>query len=92
MPRVTVDLPSMLAGAIPAPRALTVEANTFSQALERAFAEIPALRSYLYDESRQLRPHVLCFLNEINSPWLDDLDHPVQDGDCITVLQAVSGG
>jgi sulfur-carrier protein len=92
MPRITVDLPSMVAGAIPAPQTLIVEANTFVQALERAFVQAPPLRSYLYDESGQFRPHVLCFVNDVNSRWLDDRDQPLQDGDCITILQAVSGG
>jgi sulfur-carrier protein len=92
MAKVIIDLPSLLAGVIATPRTLTVEAETLGEALDRAFAQAPPLRSHMYDESGQLRPHVLCFLNEVNSRWLDDLNHPLQDGDCITILQAVSGG
>jgi len=92
MPRVTIDVPSLLAGVIAGPSTLTVEAATLGQALERAFAQAPTLRGHLYDESGKLRPHVLCFLNEVNSRWLEDPDRPLQDGDRITILQAVSGG
>jgi molybdopterin synthase sulfur carrier subunit len=92
MPKVTIDLPSMLTAVIARPQPMIVEADTFAQALDRACAQAPPLRDHLYDESGQLRPHVLCFLNETNSRWLDDQDCPLKDGDCITILQAVSGG
>ena len=91
MPVVTIDLPSMLAG-VAGRSTLTVEADTLGQALERAFTQEPTLRGHVCDEAGQLRPHVLCFLNEVNSRWLEDSDRPLQDGDCITFLQAVSGG
>ena len=91
MSEVTIDLPSMLAGVI-GRSTLTVEADTLEQALSRAFLEVPTLRDHVCDETGSFRPHVLCFLNDTNSRWLDDLDRPVRDGDRITFLQAVSGG
>jgi molybdopterin synthase sulfur carrier subunit len=92
MPKVIIELPSMLRAVIAGQQPMIVEADTFAQALDRACAQVPPLRDHLYDESGQLRPHVLCFLNETNSRWLDDLARPLEDGDCITILQAVSGG
>ncbi len=92
MPRVTVDLPSMLGGVIAGPQPMVLEADTFAAAVEQACAQAPGLRSHLFDESGQLRQHVLLFLNETNSRWLDDFNRPLEEGDCITVLQAVSGG
>jgi molybdopterin synthase sulfur carrier subunit len=92
MPKVTIELPALLAGVLDGRQALTVQADTLAQALDRAFGQAPPLRGHLFDESGQLRSHVLCFLNDVNSRWLDHLDHPLQDGDCITILQAVSGG
>jgi molybdopterin converting factor small subunit len=53
---------------------------------------VPALRVHLCDESGKFRPHVLCFLNEVNTRWLDGADPRLQQGDRITILQAVSGG
>jgi sulfur-carrier protein len=91
MPRVTIALPSLLAGVIDGRQTLMVDAETFAGALEQAFRQAPVLRGHVCDESGRLRPHVLCFLNDVNSRWLDD-NQPVRDGDCITILQAVSGG
>jgi len=91
MPRVTIDLPSLLT-TVTGEDTLTVEADTLREALDRAFDKAPALRGHLFDESGTFRPHVLCFLNDVNSRWLDNLDRPLGDGDCITILQAVSGG
>ena len=52
----------------------------------------PALDVHLFDERGDLREHVLCFLNERNSRWLDSLDEPIRDGDEVVIMQAVSGG
>lgn len=35
------------------------------------------------DERRALRPHVLCFLNQTDSRWLDSNQHPLHDGDVL---------
>ncbi|HEX6211451.1 MAG TPA: MoaD/ThiS family protein [Methylomirabilota bacterium] len=91
MPRVTIDLPSLLA-RVTGEQTLAVEADTLREALEQAFVQVPTLRGHLFDESGTFRRHVLCFLNDVNSRWLDTLDRPLKDGDCITILQAVSGG
>lgn len=92
MPRVTVELPSLLGSVLGGMRALTAEGDTLRKALENAFEQVPALRAHLCDESGKFRPHVLCFLNEVNTRWLYHLDQPLAEGDCITILQAVSGG
>lgn len=92
MPHVTIELPSLLANVLRGRSSIAVEADTLREALERAYAELPPLRAYVCDESGRFRPHVLCFLNEVNSRWLENLDRPLRDGDCITILQAVSGG
>jgi len=91
MPVVTIGLPSMLAG-VTGHSTLTVEANTVDEAVERAFAQEPVLRSHICDETGRFRPHVLCFLNDVNSRWFENPEQPLQDGDCITFLQAGSGG
>lgn len=88
---VTIELPSLLT-AVTGERTLAVEAATLREALDRAFEQVPTLRGHVYDESGTFRRHVLCFLNDVNSRWLESLDRPLRDGDCITILQAVSGG
>jgi len=90
--RVTCELPSVLDGIVGGRRQVEVEASTLAGALDALVAELPALRTHLYDERGAFRQHVLCFHNERNTRWLDDLEVAVADGDVIRFLQAVSGG
>ena len=92
MSRVTLELPTVLAQVLEGQRSITVEAETLKSALERAFEMHPALRVHITDESGNLREHVLCFHNDVNSRWRERMDTPLADGDRITILQAVSGG
>jgi molybdopterin converting factor small subunit len=71
---------------------MEVRADTLQGALDRLLLDYPALKVHLHDESGQLRPHVNLFYNDTNSRWLSSLEIPVQDGDTVTVMQAVSGG
>ena len=92
MARVTIHLSSVLAGVVQGHRRFEVEGGTVRDALEALFAERPELRVHLFEETGGLRPHVLCFHNEVNTRWEDDLEQPTGDGDQITIMQAVSGG
>jgi molybdopterin synthase sulfur carrier subunit len=91
MARVTLELPSLLRNVL-AEGSLTVEGTTLDEALEDAFAQLPGLRVHVCDESGRFRKHVLCFLNDVNTRWLETGNPSLRDGDCITILQAVSGG
>jgi molybdopterin converting factor small subunit len=91
MARATLELPSLLRTVIPR-GSLAVEGATLEEALEDAYRQVPTLRVHLVDESGQFRQHVLCYLNDTNSRWLDGEGRRLRDGDCITILQAVSGG
>jgi molybdopterin converting factor small subunit len=92
MPHVTMELPSLLRGVLGGTDTIPVEGETLRDALEDAYRKVPALRVHLCEESGALRPHVLCFVNEVNSRWLDERDPRLREGDLITILQAVSGG
>jgi molybdopterin synthase sulfur carrier subunit len=91
MARVTLELPSLLRNVL-AEESLSVEGQTLTEALEDAYSQLPGLRVHLCDESGGFRKHVLCFLNDVNTRWLGGEDPRLEDGDCITILQAVSGG
>ena len=91
MAHVTVELPSLLRNVL-GKGTLSVEGGTLDEALEDAYAQLPGLRVHLCDESGRFRQHVLCFLNDTNTRWLDADNPSLRDGDCITILQAVSGG
>src|SRR5205823_2856562 len=90
--QVEVSVPSLLSDCIDHQRCFMLEADTLSGALQQMVTRYPLLRLHLYDEQERLRRHVLIFYNEENIAWLDRLDLPLQPGDRIQVLQAVSGG
>ncbi len=92
MARVTVELPSLLSPMAGGARTLALEAATLSEALASLVALHPALDVHLFDETRKLRQHVLCFLNDENSRWLEGTDRALRDGDTLSIIQAVSGG
>jgi molybdopterin synthase sulfur carrier subunit len=91
MARVTLELPSLLRDVL-TQGSLSVEGATLAEALEDAYSRLPGLRVHLCDESGRFRRHVLCFVNDVNTRWLDGANPILHDGDCITILQAVSGG
>ncbi len=92
MARVTVELPSLLGPIVGGERSVAVEAACLSGALEDLVMRRPALRVHLFDESGNLRQHVLCFHNGTNTRWLRSGEAPLSEGDTITIIQAVSGG
>jgi molybdopterin converting factor small subunit len=92
MAHVTIELPSLLREVLGGAATLPVAGETLVDALEDAYRQAPALRVHLCDESGKFRPHVLCFLNDVNARWLGEDDKRLREGDQITILQAVSGG
>jgi molybdopterin converting factor small subunit len=89
---IEVTLPTILRDCTGGRNPVTVEAATLAQALARLREVYPLLRVHLYDETGQLRPHVLIFYNQESTRWLDNLDIPLRPGDRLEILQAVSGG
>jgi len=92
MPRVTIELPSLLERFAGGARALELEADTLRGALDALVRACPELEVHLFDERGAFRRHVLCFHNGTNTRWLDGLDGSLADGDAIRLMQAVSGG
>ncbi|HST05459.1 MAG TPA: MoaD/ThiS family protein [Chloroflexia bacterium] len=89
---IEVNLPTILRDCVGGNTQVTIEAGTLDEALQRLCTTYPLLRIHLYDETAQLRPHVLIFYNEESTRWLERLDIPLQPGDRLEILQAVSGG
>ncbi|MBZ0267835.1 MoaD/ThiS family protein [bacterium] len=89
-PVVSLELPSTL-GPVAGWRRLEVTGRTIGEALEVAFEKTPVLRHHLIDAG-QLRPHILCILNDAVLPRGKQLAAPVNDGDEILIHQAISGG
>ena len=92
MPAVTIELPGLLEPVTGGQRSVDVEAHTLGGALRALIEAIPALGVHIFDETGDLRQHVLCLHNGASSRWSKSLEVDVKDGDRITILQAVSGG
>lgn len=89
---IEVSVPTLLRDCTGGRNHFTIEAATLAEALRALRETYPLLRMHLYDEAEQLRTHVLIFYNEESTRWLEQLDVPLQPGDRLEILQAVSGG
>lgn len=89
---IEVHVPTLLRDCTGGRNSVTIKATTLAEALRCLRETYPLLRVHLYDESEQLRPHVLIFYNEESTRWLEHLDVPLRPGDRLEILQAVSGG
>ncbi len=87
MARAMLILPRILQESVGTIR-LQVEGRTLRDALEDAYRRLPALRHHLCEDDGDFRAHILCFLENEQRP----LNSPIQDGDEISILQAISGG
>ncbi|MEO8286189.1 MAG: MoaD/ThiS family protein [Chloroflexota bacterium] len=89
---IEVNVPTILRDCTGGRNPVTIEAATLAEALQRLRETYPLLRVHLYDETEQLRTHVLIFYNGESTGWLEHLDVPLQPGDRLEIVQAVSGG
>jgi len=89
---VKVAIPSLLLAATGNESEVRVEAETLAEALRVLVESYPLLEVHLFQADGSVRPHVHLFYNDQNTRWLQSLDVPLEPGDTITVLQAVSGG
>lgn len=71
---------------------VTTDANTLRAALVDAFADNPALKSYVVDEQWHLRKHVVIFLDGERVRDRSNLDLPLAPHSTAYILQALSGG
>lgn len=85
---VDITVPRMLADLVGTERVIPVPATDVGGALRALTERHPELRVHLFDETGDLRRNVMCFHNDGPAVF----DAPLQPGDRITVLQAVSGG
>ncbi|MDB5326803.1 MAG: MoaD/ThiS family protein [Phycisphaerales bacterium] len=88
--QIDVAIPAMLAVSIEA-RHVAIEAATLAEAMAKMAAH-PKLGPLAFDPSGELRRHVLLFYNDTSTRHLKSLDLPLQAGDRLAIVQAVSGG
>lgn len=69
-----------------------VRARRLSDALEAAYVALPGLRHHLVLASGELRPHILCVLNDEHVPREHIAETTLAEGDEIWIWQAITGG
>jgi sulfur-carrier protein len=85
---VKVSIPTPLRSYTQAP---VVEANgaTLAQLLEDLDQRYPGIRFRMVDEQDAIRPHIKIF---VNRERIAVIDSPLDAGDEVQILQALSGG
>lgn len=71
---------------------VTLQAATVREAMDALAAAHPPLRERLRDEHGRLRAHLALFVNDEDARLLGWEDAPLEDGDVIHVIPALSGG
>lgn len=92
MATVTVELPSLLGDVLDGLRKVEVEGVMLGEAFGDLIGQHPRLAIHLHTEKGGLRRHIRCFLNDVDIRELGHMRAPLNDGDTITILQAISGG
>ena len=69
-----------------------IQGATVREVMEVYFRANPKVRSYVLDDQGSVRRHVVIFLNQEPIQDRSALSDPVEEGDEIFVMQALSGG
>jgi sulfur carrier protein ThiS len=88
---VTVEFAPSLQRHVPCP-VQSVPAGSLRQSLQTALHAAPKLRDYVFDEQGAVRKHVAVFINSQMIRDRKNLEQPLQAGDRVLVIQALSGG
>ena len=89
---ITVVVPTLLRDACAGASALPLSATSLRAALEELEQRYPALHRSICDETGAVRRHVNLFVNTHHMRDRNGLDTPLDPGDVVTILPAVSGG
>jgi hypothetical protein len=92
MPAVTISIPTMLRDCTKGQRAVTLEATSAKEALEKLLEQYPLLKFHLLD-GKNLRTHLVILHDGVPiHPLRDSSDVTFTSNQEIHILQAVSGG
>ena len=87
---ISVELPAMLVELTGLPNVIEVECDTILETLAGLLKLHPMLELHLFNESGELRRHILCSLNDEIIPG--GLDTRVFPGDHLALVHAVASG
>jgi molybdopterin synthase sulfur carrier subunit len=89
---ILVRVPRVLAELTGCERRLHVAGTTVAEALTDLVRQRPAIRIHLFDDTGELRRHVLCFRNQVAVEQRTELSDRVAPGDELTLMNSVAGG
>ena len=89
---VTIEVPAALRIYCDGALELSLQAGTVRAALEELERRHPMLYRNVCDESGSVRRHINLFVNTSHVRDRNGLDTPLQAGDVVTILPAISGG
>lgn len=92
---ISVEFAASLQRHLPPGRACPVQsvaATSLREALEAALHHVPELASYVFNDQRAVRQHVAVFINRVMVQDRAQLNQPLQPGDKVLVIQALTGG
>ena len=92
MPSIRVTIPGMLQHTFGGHTSTTIDAVTLTELIATLQQRHPLLVPLVWHEDGSLRQHVLIFLNDTSTRWLERPDMPLRDGDTVSIVQAISGG
>ncbi|HZN60746.1 MAG TPA: MoaD/ThiS family protein [Planctomycetota bacterium] len=89
---ITIRVPTQLRAYCDGARQLELTAANVRDALAEMERKHPVLYRSVCDETGSVRRHMNVFVNKDHVRDRDGLDTPLQAGDVLTILPAVSGG
>jgi sulfur-carrier protein len=89
---ITVSVPTPLRNCCAGASELALSAASLHAVLEELERRHPALHRNICDETGKVRRHVNLFVNTHHMRDCNGLDTPLEAGDVVTIMTAVSGG
>lgn len=88
---VTVHIPLVLRTCAGDHAALELSGATVAEVLGALVKAHPKLKTHLFNDKGTLQKFVNVYLNDEDVRYMKQANTPVQDGDIITIVQAVAG-
>jgi adenylyltransferase/sulfurtransferase len=90
MPKVIIPTPLRQYAGKQA--AISIQAGTVGELLNRLTAEYGELRRHLYTEDGKLRSFVNVYVNDEDIRYLQKEATPVKDADVVSIVPSIAGG
>lgn len=92
MARVTLEVPGILRDCTAGQSEVELEADCLENAVDAMRESWPLLATHVLTDAGEIRPHVLLLHNQQLTRRIRPRDVPLEPGDRLTIVQAVSGG